>query len=472
VTPTGATDERTVWRSLALEDPQHPPLYFWATSLLERVTGDSVFFRRLPAVLFALLALPAVWWLAYELFGEALVAWCVTALVAVSPFHVEFAQQAREYSLWTLTTALSSALLLRSLRGGGVWNWIGYAVSLALGMWSFSLFAQVVVAQALYATLFSAASTRRKLYALVACAAGVATFGPWMRVMAGGARVAIADTSWQATHLSAPLYAGKWIFNAGTVFFDLDYLSLMFVPVTLALLAFAAWSLYVLVRTAPARVWGFVLLLAAVSVISFLAPDLIMHQTRAVEARYLTPLWLALELATGFALVTGLTALGKAALLGARIATAGIFAAGIVSCGVAAYARTWWIASSDQTMPAIASALARQPEATLVYVGSDDMLLELQPVARRDLSFVYHPDIDAAALKSATFPYVIGRPNDVAGSRIAARLRPVTLPALFPHSQDSTILQLHQHAGADRNAGIYQHDLLYADALAGHLAGI
>ena len=49
--PSQTTDEGAVWRSLALEDPQHPPLYFWATSLLERVTGDSILFRRLPAVL-------------------------------------------------------------------------------------------------------------------------------------------------------------------------------------------------------------------------------------------------------------------------------------------------------------------------------------------------------------------------------------------------------------------------------------
>jgi uncharacterized membrane protein len=117
--PTRATDLGAVWRSLALEDPQHPPLYFWATSLFERVSGDSVINRRLPAVLFGLCALPAAWWLAYELFGEALEAWCFTALVAVAPFHVAYSQQAREYSLLTLTILASCALLLRGLRTGG-----------------------------------------------------------------------------------------------------------------------------------------------------------------------------------------------------------------------------------------------------------------------------------------------------------------------------------------------------------------
>jgi uncharacterized membrane protein YfbV (UPF0208 family) len=193
---------------------------------------------------------------------------------------------------------------------------------------------------------------------------------------------------------------------------------------------------------------------------------LIRHETRAVEARYLTPLWLALELATGYALVAGLTALGTRALLGARIAAAGIFAAGIVSCGVAAFARTWWIANAEQTMPAIASALARQPAATLVYVGSDDMLLELQPVSRPDLSFDLHRKIDAAALRSATLPYVIGIPTAVASSDISMRLRPVALPPVFPHAQDGTILQLHKAAGNDRRTGGYQHNLLYGAALA------
>jgi uncharacterized membrane protein len=117
--PSAATDERKVWSSLVREDPQHPPLFFWATSLFERVTGDSILTRRLPAVVFGLLVLPAAWWLAFELFGDVLVAWCFCALVAVSPFHVEYAQQAREYSLWALTSLLSSALLLRALRRGG-----------------------------------------------------------------------------------------------------------------------------------------------------------------------------------------------------------------------------------------------------------------------------------------------------------------------------------------------------------------
>lgn len=38
------------------------------------------------------------------------------ALIAVSPFHVLYAQEAREYSLWTVTILLSSAALLRAMR--------------------------------------------------------------------------------------------------------------------------------------------------------------------------------------------------------------------------------------------------------------------------------------------------------------------------------------------------------------------
>jgi uncharacterized membrane protein len=460
--PSRATDEGAVWRSLALEDPQHPPLYFWVTSLMERVTGDSVFFRRLPAVLFGLLALPAVWWFAYELFGETLVAWCVTALVAVSPFHVAFAQEAREYSLWTLTTALSSALLLRCLRAGNLWTWIGYGASVALGMWSFLLFGEVAAAHALYVVLpFSGAPIRRRAYAVTALALGIASFGPWLRIVVRGTSVVLQDTVLTAAALSAPAYVAKWVFNAGTVFFDLDYIALALVPVTVLLLAFSVWALFFLVRSAPARASSFVLILGGVTAASFLLPDLVFHESRAIAGRYLTPLWLALELAAGYGLVAASMAAGRRAAIAGRIATFSFFAAGIVSCAVAANAQRWWLYGAHPTMPGITAALAGEHGATIVFMNDGDMLLALAPAAPPDLRFALHRKLDAVALASADAPFVIGRPLDVVGSPVEHRLHPVSLPPVFPQLKDGVIAKAAPGPDVDRNAPYFQHEYLY-----------
>lgn len=458
--PSRAMDERAVWRSLALEDPQHPPLYFWITSLFERVSGDSVFLRRVPAVVFGLLVLPAMWWLAYELFDDRLVAWCVAALVAVSPFHLAYAQEAREYSLWTLACALSSALFLRYLRGAGTWTWAGYAAGVALGLWSFTLFAQTVAAHALYlATPWSGASRRSRVLAATAMALGVVSFVPWISVMVAGARRAASDTSWSSAQLSIPLYAGKWLFNAGSVFFDLDYLSIALAPVAIVLLGLALVCCIVLVRTTPPRMWGFVVLQGAVAALSLLALDLAFHQSRAIEARYLIPLWLSLELATGYAL-----AMGSRRNTAWRAATAVVLVAGIASCSVSAFARTWWITSWQKTLPAIAAALEREPGVTLVYWGADYTLLGLLPISRTDLRFRCNEDLDPTALRSAPNPFVIAKPSDVEtlGSR---RVRRVTLPPSFPPAEDYLIALLHRRAAAGRNIGRYQEDALYVPSV-------
>lgn len=102
--------------SLTIEDPQHPQLYyilarFWAQGFGSSVTA----MRSLPAVI-SLLVFPCIYWLAWELFDSSIVAWIAIALAAISPYNVLFAQEARQYSLWTVTTILSSATLLRAMR--------------------------------------------------------------------------------------------------------------------------------------------------------------------------------------------------------------------------------------------------------------------------------------------------------------------------------------------------------------------
>ncbi|MBD5656449.1 MAG: glycosyltransferase family 39 protein, partial [Candidatus Eremiobacteraeota bacterium] len=89
-------------KSLAAEDPQHPPLYYVLSHVWMDRFGSSVAAIRALPVLFGLLALPVAYWLAFELFGSATIALLATALLAISPFHVLYAQEAREYSLWTL----------------------------------------------------------------------------------------------------------------------------------------------------------------------------------------------------------------------------------------------------------------------------------------------------------------------------------------------------------------------------------
>ncbi|MEO6862166.1 MAG: glycosyltransferase family 39 protein [Microcoleus sp.] len=82
-------------KSIAIEEPQLPPLYFLAIKYWAKFFGDSPFSTRSFSVWMSLLAFFGVYWLCRELFPPPEVAWIAVGLLAVSPLHVLYAQEAR-----------------------------------------------------------------------------------------------------------------------------------------------------------------------------------------------------------------------------------------------------------------------------------------------------------------------------------------------------------------------------------------
>ena len=92
-----------VMRSLLKEDAHIAPLYFVMTRLWTDIWGLTPLQTRMVAVMISLLALPSMYWLSYELFQSSAIAWIATLLIAVSPLHVLYAQEARNYSLFAVS---------------------------------------------------------------------------------------------------------------------------------------------------------------------------------------------------------------------------------------------------------------------------------------------------------------------------------------------------------------------------------
>ncbi|NJL19611.1 MAG: hypothetical protein HC895_00380 [Leptolyngbyaceae cyanobacterium SM1_3_5] len=141
---------------------------------VDAIGQSTVSIVRSFSALTSLLVLPAVYWLAHELFvqieagrqylGSAkrsqfdpqvreTACWFAVALVAVSPYHLLYAQEAREYALWALLTAVSSALLLRSIRLQSPASWIAYSLSLILGLYTYLLMILVAIGHGIYVLL-------------------------------------------------------------------------------------------------------------------------------------------------------------------------------------------------------------------------------------------------------------------------------------------------------------------------------
>jgi uncharacterized membrane protein len=230
-------DLRDALRVLSKDAPQHTPLFYLLLRLWAGAFGDSVWaLRALPALL-SLMVFPALWFLCRELFFDdpkrERIIFVALALMAVSPFHVLYAQEARQYSLMTVLLLASTALLLRALRCGEWRWWLPYAICLALGFYTHLLFALMWLAHAaIVATWFylqrnntrEPSKTKVSLVPLISfgIAAVVAAllFVPWAIVLWQGQERAASTTSWMLDN-SRPWYVVKtWVLVWSHLFYD------------------------------------------------------------------------------------------------------------------------------------------------------------------------------------------------------------------------------------------------------------
>jgi mannosyltransferase len=133
-------------------DNQHP-LYSVLARLSFVAFGEHVWTLRLPALLFGVAAIPALYLLASTVAprAEALAA---SAFLAVSYHHVWFSQNARGYSGLALFAILTTYFLLRGYQTNRRGFYIAWSVAAALGVYThltmaFPLAAQVAVMGAL-----------------------------------------------------------------------------------------------------------------------------------------------------------------------------------------------------------------------------------------------------------------------------------------------------------------------------------
>ena len=120
------------------------PLYHMMGRSWMKVLSESVTTPRGVSALISLLAFPCIYFLCRELFESPWVGWMAVSLIAVSPLHIIYAQEAREYSMWTVTVLLSSWALLRAIRVNKSLDWIVYAATLMLTLYT-HLFSVIVV---------------------------------------------------------------------------------------------------------------------------------------------------------------------------------------------------------------------------------------------------------------------------------------------------------------------------------------
>lgn len=174
----------------------HVPLYF----LLVRAwawMGRTDLTLRLFSVVWGVLSIPLMYRLA-SLVGGAKVGALSALLLAVSPFHTWYSQEARMYTLVCASTLAASWLLLRWLQTRSSRDLTVYGALMLIALYTHYLAALVLVAHYVFFSL-NYSRLRGLFRRWLLCAAAVGgLFGVWMALMFLGGGFAASPIGWIA----------------------------------------------------------------------------------------------------------------------------------------------------------------------------------------------------------------------------------------------------------------------------------
>lgn len=371
---------RTV-RMMIETDPQHTPLFTLIDYGWARCFGDSVASLRFPAAIIGVLAIPFFYWTCLGLFRSHTAAAVGTSLFAVAPFQVLYSQEAREYSLFTLTTLISLVALFAAMREPSRRvRWIVYALTVALGLWTYLLFIFSLPAHAAWVLAQrngKEPEQRRRTTKqfVIAVSIGIAAYLPWAAIILIRHRAMKETTNWLTEELSIPALALRWVRAFASNFVDFhqrlgssvgaSWERPLIIVVLVAILA----TTYVLLRGARKR-W-MILLLVIVPFLAMAGPDLVLGGRRSAQPRYLIVSYLGVSLAVTALLSLGLTSTRRSARAIAAVVLLMLVAAGIASILYSGPRDRWWHKHGGLAMQSIGRAISAAPGKSLVLFDAD-----------------------------------------------------------------------------------------------------
>lgn len=347
------TPERSLQDSFQAltKHPEHSPLYFLSARFWMQTFSHSVATIRSLSALISLLIFPAIYWLCWELFQSVSVSWLAMAIVAISPFHLLYAQEARAYSLWAVTILLSSAALLQALRMSQtekslkpqILYWGIYTLTVGLGLYShlFSIF--VCFGHGVYVILTSTWRKRKFLFSYsLSSLIGLLMFTPWLFIFVQNLEFFLKNTeSRLVPRPDLPLY---WLLSLNRIFFDLNQGISWLNPTLYLTLALTIYALYFLIKTTPQKVWLFIIALIGVPGMALILPDILFGGRGSTITRYAMPCYLGIQVSVAYLFTQKMTNFIPDTLHKKRwkfIFYSLIFS-GILSCTFSSIYPVWW----------------------------------------------------------------------------------------------------------------------------------
>ena len=404
--------------------PEHSPLYYLMARFWLQTFGNSVFNIRLLSAFISLLVFPAIYWLCLELFNSQLISWVAVSLIAISPFHVLYAQEAREYSLWTASILVSCAAILWAIRRKKILPWITYGITVSLGLYTHPFSAFVFVGHGIYA-LAEEKWRFNKTFGnyILSSLFGILLFLPWLLVVIANFSDLVENTE----HVNLvrkgflPLFWGQ---NLSRIFIDLNQGFSPFSPLHYLSAFLTGYALYYLCKTAP-KAGLFIITLIGVTGIALIAPDIILSGRRSSIARYAFPCYLGIQIAVSYLIVNKLNknyhdikAFKKWRYIAITLIVSGFF-----SCAVSSQIPTWWNKDASKTR--------HNPEVASIINQSENPLVisDIRPGELLGLTHSLQNTVNLQLVSSENIPQIpqnfekvfIYRPSDELRNKIEAQ---------------------------------------------------
>ena len=365
-----------------------PPLYSILMEIWARLT--SSLFHNHPAIttrslsaLISLFSLPAAYWLAWELSQSRVMAEILTSLIAVSPFHLQYSQIVRTYSLTTALILISSAALLRAIRVQNISSWAIYAATVATGLYSNVLFGFVIISHSFYMLLREKIGWTRstKLY-LISSLVGIILFLPWF--------ISFLSTPSLFDYSVAQPVGGKlsllgwfkvWIPQIRTIFLDLNdpwiestkLLAPLQKILSIFIFILIPISLYIIASKPRESINLFSLNLIFFGGILLMAKDVVSGGTFSSRLRYMIPYVIGIQLTVAYFFTTQLLSVYRLRRKIVEVSLGLLIIIGILSSTVVAISPNWW-AFGVPDYNKIALTLQQKKNSVIVFEDWGDAL--------------------------------------------------------------------------------------------------
>ena len=131
----------------------HPPLFHILMHFWIQLVGTGEVALRSFALLFGMAAIAAAWWAGRVLLSRR-AGLLAAGIIALSPYHIWYSQEARMYTMMLFFALLSLGWLGLAIRHGTPGRWTAYFVVTLLGLYTHYFFAFLVIGEVLHFVVF------------------------------------------------------------------------------------------------------------------------------------------------------------------------------------------------------------------------------------------------------------------------------------------------------------------------------